>query len=187
MQSPLKEDSSYGAWNARNHGQTDLYDRYGQVIFAYLRLHAPSLEDAEDLLLEVFLAAIEKNNLSTFVPEEQLAWLRRVAHNKLANVYRRVRRRPQIPLDSLAEMLIAEEGPEQLALQQEERRQLHIHIQQLSTLQQHVLQLRYGDGLRCHEIAVLLNKREAAIRKLLSRTITSLRQVYHQKEGEGTC
>ena len=31
-------------------GQTMLYERYGQAIFGYLRLHAHSLEDAEDLL-----------------------------------------------------------------------------------------------------------------------------------------
>ena len=44
--------------------QTALYERYGQVIFGYLRLHMHSLEDAEDLLLEVFLAALGHDNLS---------------------------------------------------------------------------------------------------------------------------
>lgn len=38
-------------------------------------------------------------------------------------------------------------------------------------LQQQVLRLRYGDGLRCAEIVVLLNKREDAVRKMLSRCI----------------
>ncbi len=38
-----------------------LYQQYGRVIFAYVRRHTHSWEDAEDLLLEVFLAALENN------------------------------------------------------------------------------------------------------------------------------
>jgi len=167
--------------------QTSLYERYGRVIFGYLRLHMNAPEDAEDLLLEVFLAALEHDNLVTLSPEEQLAWLRRVAHNKLANVYRKASRNPQIALDGLAETILEVENPEQLALAQEERRQLQAHIQKLSALQQHILQLRYGDGLSCPEIALLLNKTEGAVRKHLSRTILYLRQVYRQSEGESTC
>ena len=167
--------------------QTVLYERYGHIIFGYLRLHMRSLEDAEDLLLEVFLAALEHANLAGLSPGEQLAWLKRVAHNKLLNAYRRASRSPQVALDSIVETIFEEEGPEQLTLQLEERRQLQAAIRKLPALQQQILQLRYGDGLRCPEIAVLLNKREAAVRKLLSRSIISLRRVYHQSEGESTC
>jgi RNA polymerase sigma factor (sigma-70 family) len=167
--------------------QAALYERYGSVIFSYLRLQLRSLEDAEDLLFEVFLAALEHDNLSAFSPGEQLAWLRRVAHNKLANVYRRESRHPHVALDAFVEIILGDEGPEQLALQGEERGQLRAAIKKLPALQQHILQLRYADGLRCSEIAVLLNKREAAVRKLLSRSIFFLRQVYQQMEGEGTC
>ena len=48
------------------HSQTFLYESYGQIIFGYLRLHIHSLEDAEDLLIEVFLAALEHDNLAAF-------------------------------------------------------------------------------------------------------------------------
>ena len=37
-----------------------LFDRYGPVIFAYILKHVRSREDAEDLTLEVFTAALEK-------------------------------------------------------------------------------------------------------------------------------
>jgi RNA polymerase sigma factor (sigma-70 family) len=176
---PKEVDSFQG-----NQSQTTLYESYGQVIFGYLRLHMHSLEDAEDLLLEVFLAALQHDNLAALSPGEQLAWLRRVAHNKLVNVYRRASRSPQVALDSIVETTLAEEGPEQLALRQEEQRQVRASIQKLPALQQQILQLRYGDGLRCSEIALLLNKREGAVRKLLSRSILFLRQFHQQTEGE---
>ena len=169
------------------HNQTSLYESFGRAIFGYLRLHMHSLEDAEDLLLEVFLAALEHDNLPTLPPEEQLAWLRRVAHNKLANVYRKASRNPQVALDGFVETILEAENPEQLALKQEERTQLQAHIQKLPALQQQILQLRYRDGLHCPEIALLLNKTEGAVRKQLSRSILSLRQVYQQTEGVSTC
>ena len=171
----------------RNTGQTMLYELYGRAIFGYLRLHARSLEDAEDLLLEVFLAALEHDNLSALPPRGQLAWLRRVAHNKLLNLYRQVSRHPHIALNAVVETVLETDGPEQQALRQEERRQVRVALQKLPPLQQHILQLRYGDGLCCTEIALLLDKREEAVRKLLSRSIFALRQVYQQTEGESSC
>jgi RNA polymerase sigma factor (sigma-70 family) len=78
------------------------------------------------------------------------------------------------------------QDPEYAALQQEEYRQLHTVIRGLPTIQQQILHLRFGAGLRIFEIAALLNKREAAVRKQLSRTLTFLRTHYddrRQQEG----
>lgn len=60
-----------------------LYDRYARIILAYVRLHTDLREDPEDLTLEVFLAALERDNLSALAEDEKLVWLTRVAHNKL--------------------------------------------------------------------------------------------------------
>jgi len=86
-------------------------------------------------------------------------------------------------LDQVAETLFEDEelAPEQVALRHEEHAHLQVAIKRLSGPQQQLLQLRYGHGLRFAEIAVLLNKREAALRKLLSRTLTFLRATYDQQ------
>ena len=162
----------------------ELYDRYAPVIFAYVRLHLSSYEDAEDLTIEVFTAAFEYDNLSSFAESEKLAWLRRVAHNRLIDRYRYVDRHPSVILDQVVETLESDDisTPEQIALREEVYGQLRAMIGQLPELQQQVLQLRYEDGLRFVEIAVVLNKREDAVRKLLSRTLTALRTRYLQQE-----
>src|SRR5579884_3587145 len=85
-----------------NMDDATLYDRYGGVIFAYARLHLASREDAEDLTLDVFLKALEHDNLAALREEEKLAWLRRVAHNRLIDRYRHVSRHPLTPLDDTA-------------------------------------------------------------------------------------
>ncbi len=158
----------------------ELYHRYAHVIFAYVRLHMPSREDAEDLTLEVFLGALEHDNLSALADDKRLAWLRRVAHNKIIDSHRRSARRPVVALDQVAETLYADEehAPEKVVLRNEEYAQLRATLQRLTVLQRQLLRLRYGDGLRFAEIAVLLNKREGALRKLLSRTLTFLRTAH---------
>lgn len=164
-----------------------LYDRHGQAIFAYARLHTVSREDAEDLTLEVFTAALEQNNLVEMSAGEQLAWLRRVAHNRLIDGYRRTARRPVVVLDEIVEMLLEDDtaDPEQVMLQRETYAQLHRAVQRLPQLQQQLLRMRYGDGLRFAQIAILLNKREGALRKLLSRTLATLRALYGRPDQEG--
>lgn len=76
-----------------------LYDRYGSIIFAYGQLHLASREDAEDLTLDVFMKALELDNLAALREEEKLAWLRRVARNRLIDRYRHTTRHPLTPLD----------------------------------------------------------------------------------------
>jgi RNA polymerase sigma factor (sigma-70 family) len=160
-----------------------LYDRYAASIFAYARLHTASWEDAEDLTLEVFLKALEHDNLSWLTDKQQLVWLRRVAHNKLVDSYRRSTRPPVVPIEQVVETLYHDEAlaPEQLALRREELEQLYKAVGKLSVLQQQVLRLRFGDGLRFSEIAILLNKGEGTVRKLCSRTLGSLRTIYNQQ------
>jgi DNA-directed RNA polymerase specialized sigma24 family protein len=55
-----------------------LYHRFATTIFTYLSQQVPNEQDAEDLLLEVFLAALKNDSLSTMSAPSQLAWLRRV-------------------------------------------------------------------------------------------------------------
>jgi DNA-directed RNA polymerase specialized sigma24 family protein len=80
-----------------------LYDRYGSAVFAYLRLKGASWENAEDLTLEVFIAALERDNLRGLDEKAQLAWLQRVAHNKLIDSYRRSTHRPLVSLHNIEE------------------------------------------------------------------------------------
>jgi RNA polymerase sigma factor (sigma-70 family) len=159
-----------------------LYQRYAASIFAYAGLHTPSWQDAEDLTLEVFTAALEQDSLSWLTEKQRFVWLRRVAQNKLADRYRRSIHVSAIPLGQVVETVHTEEtlSPEQVVVRREELQQLYTTVGKLPLLQQQVLQLRVGDGLRFAEIAILLNKREGTVRKLYSRTLALLRTIYEQ-------
>lgn len=161
------------------------FDRYSPVIFAYILKHVRSREDAEDLTLEVFTAALEKNMSGQIRPEEQLAWLKKVTHYKLIDAYRKRQYRKVVNLDLFAETLYGDDEPERIALQREISLQLHQRIQQLPALQQHLLYLRYAYNLTSTEIGVLLNKSEVSVRQQLSRTRKLLRASYPGQGQKG--
>lgn len=161
-----------------------LYQRYASFIMISVRRHVPSWEDAEDLVLEVFLAAFEREKqLADLSDHAQLAWLRRVAHHKVVDLYRRLSASPPASVETLAEQLPSDKEllPEQVILQQEALMHLQTHLARLPLAQQEVLQLHFEAGLRCKDIALLLNKREGTIRSLLSRALNILRQLYQQE------
>jgi RNA polymerase sigma factor (sigma-70 family) len=161
---------------------TLLYDRYAAIVFASLRRRVVSREDAEDLLVDVFVAAMEQQHLAAIPEEERLAWLQRVGHHKVVDYYRRKARRPVVTLEEVPAILEADEDldPQNVALRQEAQRGLHTAFQQLPKLQQDVLRLRFAAGLRSAEIASVLGKRDGAIRMLLSRTLNLLRTLYEE-------
>jgi RNA polymerase sigma factor (sigma-70 family) len=165
-----------------------LYRRHMPVLLAYVRRQMFSPEDAEDLLVEVFLAALEnRETLETISDQEQLAWLRRVAHNKLVDFYRRGKRRPVTSLEEQQEMQLYEDEerlPEQVTLRAEEYTWIRTHLELLSNQQQEIVRLHFAAGLRCIEIAQLLNKREGAVRMLLARALNKLRSFYAQQQKE---
>src|SRR5690349_7476209 len=114
---------------------TLLYERYAGIILYAIRRQISSDEDAEDLLLDVFVAAVEADTFARLEETAQVAWLRRVAQNKCADYYRQIYRRPVVSLEqpgihgSLYDD--DERAPEQVALRREEHRLLY---EQLASL-----------------------------------------------------
>jgi len=162
-----------------------LYQQHAPIILTYLDRRLSVKEDAEDMLLEVFLAALENQAWRTLSDGNQLAWLRRVAHNKLIDHYRRNARHPVTALQEMAETLDDDEHllPEDTVLRQEAEMLLYQNIAALPRLQQDVLRLRFAYGLHTKDIARRLNKTDTAIRILLSRTLNHLRRVYDHSPG----
>lgn len=161
-----------------------LFHRHAPAIFAFLRQQCSSREDAEDILLEVFTAALEQERLSNLSPDQQRALLWRIARNKQIDAYRRSARRPLTSLELAFDDLFAEteQVPEHEVVRMEEYARLHSMIQALPSLQQKILRLRFVNELRSPQIAALVGKSEAAVRAIISRTLNQLRALY--REGE---
>lgn len=158
------------------------YQLHAIPLLTYVRQHVPSREDAEDIVVETFIAALEQKGFSPYAltEQEQLAWLRRVAYHKCIDLYRRSMHRPAVHMGEAAEMLFEDErlSPDQITLRKEDNEMLHGWLSQLPEHYQTIVRLRFAHNMRSTEISQLLNKSEGSIRIMLSRALNSLRVLY---------
>lgn len=162
--------------------QAAVYQRHAPGILAYLRLHMRSCEDAEDLLVDIFLASFESATFQRLEETQRRQWLWRVARNKLIDYYRASARRQMLNVDDVADEIYYDEefSPENMAERGEEFLRLRNHVCRLSPFQQQILRLRFVYGMRCSEIAAQVGKSEGAVRTQLSRTLNKLHSIYMQ-------
>jgi RNA polymerase sigma factor (sigma-70 family) len=163
-----------------------LYNKHARDIVRYIHRYIFSNEDVDDLLVEVFLAAIEYRTLPKLNTEEQFAWLQRVARNKIVDYQRKVTRYTTVALDEMVDSPFDADPttPEKAIVAQEETDLLRAHLSTLPNVQQQVLQLRFGEGLRTKEIASRLHKSDGAVRSLLLRSLNFLRERYNTQDKE---
>lgn len=168
------------------YAQEQLYLLHAPALLAYLRLRVSSSEEAEDLLLEVFLVAIQSKDLFLRVEASQRAWLLAVARHKVIDWYRRKGRQQMVSLERLGTLLYENDAfsPEQVVLQGEAYGQMLALLKQLPFPQQQTVWLKFAYGLNCAEIATVLRRRESTVRTWLSRALTSLQMLRRAQERE---
>lgn len=163
-----------------------LYQKYALALLAFVRMRIPSAEDAEDLVVDVFLAALEHTAFPALAEKEKQLWLWRVTRNKVIDLYRRAKTRQHVTLEQVADGLFEDEmvSPEYSALRHEDYIDLYAQLQSLPPLQQQILRMRFGQDLSCREIAMCLGKQENVVRVTLSRSLNLLRKIYQRRREE---
>lgn len=162
-----------------------LFEHHSPALFAYLSHQISSREAAEDVLVEVFVAALEAERFVQMSEKEQVSWLWRVARNKAVDFYRRSQVRRGLDLSQVIDHIDdRERSPELIMLQREASALLQTYLDQLSPDQQKAIQLRFAHGLRSAEIATVMGKREGSVRSLLSRALNFLRTLYEKEQEE---
>jgi RNA polymerase sigma-70 factor (ECF subfamily) len=152
-----------------------LYRHHVDAIHRYVRYRVPDTPAAEDLTAEVFLRMVEglPRYHQNGAPFE--AWLYRIAAARVADYYRRRKRRPQESLTD-AEPDRAE-LPERRLQDEEEETALRIALRQLSAEQQDVLVLRFVERKSHAEVAALLGKSVTAIKSTQHRALNRLAEL----------
>ncbi len=153
-----------------------LYERYQDRIYAYLRTRTTSPDDAADLTQQVFLQAI--GALTQYRPQRGsfAAWLFGIARNAAIDFHRR--QKAVVTWDLLPEMPhpVAQGDVENGVLQQEALGQLARVLHTCPPGTREMLALRFAGRLSSAEIAAIVGKSEAAVKKQLTRTIRTLKE-----------
>lgn len=154
-----------------------LYEQHARMVLGFLYRRLPSLADAEDVLADVFLAALRQ---CANGDEPGPGWLLLVARRRVADFYRERQRTPlayePAPGASLADVEDTRPQPEDAMIRAEDQREIAALIAQLPEDQREALALRFGAGLRAPQIAEVLGKSDEATRAMLSRAVRRLRK-----------
>ncbi len=172
-----------------------LVERYSPSIYRLALRITGNSQDAEDVLQETFLKAM--NALSDFQGRSSVStWLYRIAVNESLMLLRRQKRANTIPVelendenqDGESETLEIEDWcclPEKELLSSESRAFLDQALNQLSPRLKMVFQLRDIEGLSIQETADALELTEANVKTSLMRARLKLRELltgyFHEK------
>ncbi|HKT44787.1 MAG TPA: RNA polymerase sigma factor, partial [Gaiellaceae bacterium] len=148
-----------------------LYERYAAQIFRFCLHQLGSREEAEDAVQSTFLNAFRGIKRGV-VPEQESAWLFKIAHNVCLSRRRSTWRRGRI--ESPADFEVVEEltpAPSRLA---DELLGLQDVLEQMPESQRRAILLREWQGLSYREIAEELELSQAAVETLIFRARRSL-------------
>src|SRR5262249_21131885 len=145
-------------------------------VYRYLYQHVRNPHDAEDLTATTFSRA-----LATLGRYEErgsfAAWLFSVARHTLSDFRRR--RRTHVDVDTIAPALVDPAPPPAAqVVQAEQAHVLPALIAQLPADQREALVLRIYAGLSTTEVAAVLDRSEGAVKMLVHRAVTRLRDAY---------
>ncbi len=165
------------------HAFEELVIRYqGQVYNLCLRMTG-NPEDAADMTQEAFLKVWK--HLDGFQFDAAFAtWLYRLASNCCLDFLRSQKRRPTVSLtveneedgEQIMDVADAQPTPEEAAISNEEKEQLHLAMSQLDDEQRQILTLRVVNDLSYADIAEILEIKEGTVKSRLSRARENLRK-----------
>ena len=171
------DDETLAAAARSDHAAFDaLYRRYVNRVYRYCYTHAHNAADAEDLTAQTFLAALE--GIGRYRGRGPFAaWLFSIARHKCSDYHRARYKRRDEALEK-AERLPDPATPDLTAHTYRQRvvdcvqRVLSV----LSEDRQEAIRLRFWGGLSTRETAKVMRRSRGAVKMLVSRGISDLRE-----------
>lgn len=152
-----------------------LYERYVDAVFGYCLFRLWDRIDAEDATSLTFTRAFEA------LPKYRVggggtfrSWLFTIAHNVVVNLQRG--RKEYRSLDAIAGVSTREPGPDDQAIEHDERSRVRMACQRLTEEQRQVIELRMA-GLTGAEVAAAMGKSLPAVKMLQVRAIDRLKHL----------
>jgi RNA polymerase sigma-70 factor, ECF subfamily len=153
-----------------------IHDRYYPAVYRYVRYRLENEQIVEDISSEVFLRLLDHFHRQKGEIHDLRAWMIGTASNLVNDHLRQKYRRPTEDLED-HETLVATDDLHGTVEQNENQRAVQQAMQQLTREQQHVLALRFSQGMSIEETAQMMNKTIGAIKVLQFRALASIRKL----------
>jgi RNA polymerase sigma-70 factor (ECF subfamily) len=154
----------------------ELCQREWRPVYAIAYHALGNVAEAQDLTQEVFLRALRSLDQYRVTGAPFRAWIATIARNLIRDGWRG-HRPAHVAIDHAFDLPTADAGPERLAINADERRQLLTALDTLPTDYQTVIRLRIFDGLSADSTGQIMGRSAGAIRQLQHRALSALRAV----------
>ena len=151
---------------------SSIFDRFFPVVFRYVRYRVSDVAQSEDIASDVFVRLLEavKNRKG---PDTNIkAWLLSTASHAVNDHHRTNYRRPTEEISESIQDLQA--SPAEASERRERQRRVQRALSKLTSEQQHVITLRFGQELSLEETAVVMKKNVNAVKQLQLRALAAL-------------
>lgn len=153
---------------------TEVHSRFFPEIYRYVRYRMGDPTTAEDITGEVFVRLLEALHSGRGPSKSLRGWIFGTASNLVNDTFRRVYRHEIVELPEELEM--NDFDPHELTEEREELDTVRVALTYLTEEQQHVLALRFGNGLSVKETAKIMRKKPNAVKALHFRALNTLRK-----------
>ena len=156
-----------------------IYDLYSPELYRYAARFLGDPSVAEDCVAETFSRFIKAIHVKRGPKDYLKAYLYRIAHNWIADYYRRTPDMSELK-DTFPD---SDNAPEQEVSLRLRQAQVRNAIQHLTLDQQQVIMLKYIEGWKNKEIAQALKKPVGAVKSLQHRALARLKKYLESKES----
>lgn len=159
----------------------EVYEEKSKILKSYLIKKGCDAQDAEDIVQETFIKAIE---FTIILTEENVSqWLFKVALNKYYDLCRKEKKVPRIVVDEevFAELFVQEEDGEKTLLFKDHQEKIQKILGMLSETSKNLLLLKYDMGLSYEKIESILNINQKTIKTYLYRARNDFKKKWEEE------
>ena len=151
----------------------ELYEMHFQKIYRFVYSRVRDQATAEDVTSEVFMKALRGIGRYQDTGRPFSAWLYQIAVNAVADRFRSTR-----PIEDIEEQYDLSDGSslEDVAAHRDEVRRIWSLVEALPKQQRTAMVLKFQEDMKIEDIAVVMGKSAGAVKLLIHRGVTRIRQ-----------
>lgn len=158
----------------------DFYNNYFPKIYNYVRYRVNNPVEADDLTSKIFERAVANNQRFDSQKGSFSTWIFAIANNVLIDYFKSRSGCTNIPIDSIANTVIADQSPEHKIISRELRKTLLAALEEIDAEKRNLIALKFWGELNNRQIAEITGLSESNVGVTLFRTLKQLKTILNK-------
>lgn len=153
-----------------------IFEIYYKRVYNFIYYRVNDSYTAEDLTSQTFERYMLKIDTYNGVKSTFEAWLFTIAKNIVNDHFRSLKGVKILPIDAIKDLISGKRGPEDLAVNSENKDELLRAIKVLNPNEKEIIALKFAAGIGNKDIAAILNMSDSNVGVILCRAMKKLKK-----------